>query len=66
MIMIIITIIAIIIREFITMMHNYNTEMADPEAEDLQRTREIMEAFRLFHIKNKSTKKISQTSRNLF
>ena len=56
----------IVVREFITMMHNYNTEMADPEAEDLQRTREIMEAFRLFHIKNKSTKKISQTSRNLF
>ena len=41
----------IVVREFITMMHNYNTEMADPEAEDLQRTREIMEAFRLFHIK---------------
>ena len=34
------------IREFIRMMHNYNTEMADPKAEDLQRTREIMEAFR--------------------
>ena len=44
-------IITIIDREFITMMHNYNTEMADPEAEDLQRTREIMEAFRLLHIK---------------
>ena len=59
-------IITIIDREFITMMHNYNTEMADPEAEDLQRTREIMEAFRLLHIKIKSIKKSSQTSRNLF
>ena len=34
------------IREFIRMMHNYNTEMMDPEAEDIRRTREIMEAFR--------------------
>ena len=51
MIIIIIIMITLIIREFITMMHNYNTEMADPEAEDLQRTREIMEAFRLLHIK---------------
>lgn len=33
-------------REFIRMMHNYNAEMTDPETEDLQRTREIMEAFR--------------------
>ena len=33
-------------KEFIRMMHNYNTEMTDPETEDLQRTREIMEAFR--------------------
>ena len=45
-IIMIIMIMTIIIREFITMMHNYNTEMADPELEDLQRTREIMEAFR--------------------
>ena len=34
------------IREFIRMMHNYNTEMVDPKVEDLQRRREIMEAFR--------------------
>ena len=34
------------IREFIRMMHNYSTETADPKAEDLQKTREIMEAFR--------------------
>ena len=35
------------IREFIRMMHNYNTETDDPEAAHLQRTGEIMQAFRL-------------------
>ena len=38
------------IREFIRMMHNYNTETDDPEAAHLQRTGEIMQAFRLSKI----------------